>query len=283
MMAGSVPAPTVFQAAAGDDSLLDLHCLAFAGGSVQSFRPWGAFLPAAIALTGLELPGRGLRADDPPAPGLSPLLDELVARIAAGPPRPMALFGHSMGALLAFELARRLRHEGRPEPVALFVCGHAAPHIAANRSGTGDLHVLDDAALVRQLRAWGGTPPDLLDDPALLERILPPLRADLEICETYTLEDGPPLDIPIFAYAGEADETEPVDAVRAWGEHTRAAFRFTSFPGGHFFFLESARDAFLQQLASDLRLACSTLLAERVAPRRPAGKTPAHALKAGVA
>jgi medium-chain acyl-[acyl-carrier-protein] hydrolase len=293
MTAGSVPAPTVFQAAAGEDTLLDLHCLAFAGGSVQSFRPWGATLPAAVALTGLELPGRGLRADDPPAPGLSCLLDELVDRIAAAPPRPMALFGHSMGALIAFELARRLTQgsprESRTGPVALFVCGHAAPHLAATRRS--GLHALDDAALVRQLRAWGGTPPDLLDDPALLQRILPPLRADLEICETYALEGGAPLDIPIFAYAGEADETEPVDAVRAWGDHTRAAFRFTSFPGGHFFFFESARDAFLRQLASDLRLVCSMLLAERTAPRKPTGNTPAQAsaqtsaqaLKAGVA
>jgi medium-chain acyl-[acyl-carrier-protein] hydrolase len=277
--------PTVFQAAAGEDTLLDLHCLAFAGGSVQSFRPWGASLPAAVALTGLELPGRGLRAGDPPTRDLAGLLDELAARIASGPPRPMALFGHSMGALIAFELARRLtqgsprEHEARP--VALFVSGHAAPHLAAARR-TG-LHALDDAALVHQLRAWGGTPPDLLDDPAMLERILPPLRADLEICESYAPAPGPPLDIPIFAYAGEADETEPVDAVRAWGEHTRADFRFTAFPGGHFFFLEEAGEAFLARLAADLRFVCSALLAARTSPGETIEETPARALAAGVA
>ncbi|MBL6431976.1 MAG: AMP-binding protein [Alphaproteobacteria bacterium] len=182
----------------------------------------------------------------------------------------MALFGHSMGALIAFELTRRLTRAGRVGPVALFVW--VTPRRIWRQSGTV-------ACMPSTMRRWcascapGRNPPDPLD-PALLQRILPPLRADLEICETYALEDGArSTSRSCLCGRDRRDRTR-----RGGIGHGRAYARgvpLHRLPGGHFFFLESARDAFLQRLASDLRLVCSTLLAERAARaerfRRSAG------------
>jgi medium-chain acyl-[acyl-carrier-protein] hydrolase len=158
-------------------------------------------------------------------PALAPYLD-----------KPFAFFGHSLGALLAYELARFYRRHGGPQPVHLFVSGCRAPQIGEHEP---PLHVLPDREFVEQLRRLGGTPPEVLDNRELLEIILPFVRADFAVCETYRHAVGPPLKVPITAFGGSDDGmvTEPMLA--AWGQQTEAPFRLRLLPGAHFFLQES--------------------------------------------
>jgi medium-chain acyl-[acyl-carrier-protein] hydrolase len=161
---------------------------------------------------------------------------------------PFALFGHSMGALVCFELARELRRRGALGPLALFVAGRPAPQIIAPDQ---DLHRRPDAEFVEELRRLGGTPAEALQNADLMELVLEGLRADIELCETYSYTAEPPLDCPITAFAGEVDEIVRTRDVRRWREQTRGRFDLHALPGGHFF-VESSREALLATIAADL-------------------------------
>jgi surfactin synthase thioesterase subunit len=182
---------------------------------------------------------------------MGPLADALASELLAGGlPDRYALFGHSMGALIAFELARRLRDGGRPAPVALFVSAHRAPHVpdpvpeAAHRS--------DDAELVAHLRGLQGTPEEVLSNPELRAVVLPTIRADFAVCETYELEPSPPLDCPLVAYLPGDDDRITVEHARGWEQHTTGPFDLVRLRGGHFF-LESDPEELLADLAGRLR------------------------------
>jgi myxalamid-type polyketide synthase MxaE and MxaD/epothilone polyketide synthase D len=152
--------------------------------------------------------------------------------LAGLPDRGFALFGYSMGGLIAYELTRSLEARNGPRPFALMIAACRAPHLPDRRR---KLHRLPDAALRRALDRYAGTPPELLEDEELMELVLPRLRADFEVCETYAWRDAGPLATPIAVFGGEADRSVSKQDLDAWRRHTRAGFRLRRFPGGHFF------------------------------------------------
>jgi medium-chain acyl-[acyl-carrier-protein] hydrolase len=210
-----------------------LVCLHHAGGSPASFRPWVDDLPATIELLAVRLAGRDARLRERPATSVTeivgPLARALEPLLAE---HSLAIFGHSLGALLAFELARELRRQRLPNPKVLIVSGRNAP-------GTGrmlELHKLGDRELVSEVqRIYGGIPRQILDEPELLALTLPVLRADLTVNETHQFVDEPPLDFRLRAYGGIDDPHVGRAGLEAWATHTGASFACEQAQGDHFY------------------------------------------------
>ncbi len=209
-----------------------LICFPHAGGDATAYHAWAAALPAHIELAAVRLPGRGARLRDPAFTRLEPLLAVLRPALAPLSDKKLALFGHSLGGLLAFELARAWQAEGGPTIEHLFVSGSRAPMVPSPHA---PLHTQPDSVLRDYLSAQGGTPPELLAHAELMALMLPILRADLAIRENYTFAPGPMLTCPITALGGEADANNPAEALLPWQAHTSGAFRLRLWPGGHFY------------------------------------------------
>jgi medium-chain acyl-[acyl-carrier-protein] hydrolase len=224
-----------------------LVCFPYGGGSAAGFHGWGAWLPASFDAYAVQLPGRANRLREPPRRSLPGLVEELADVLAPALKRPTILFGHSMGALLAFEVARVLRRRGDPEPRALLLSGCRAAHVPARTRW----RELDDEDFVAVLATLGGTPAEVLENRELVELALPALRADLELAETYRHEPEPPLEVPIAAFAGTDDELATPEDVRGWCRHTEAGFSLDVFVGGHFF-LDDAGTAFRERVVRRL-------------------------------
>jgi len=226
-----------------------LICLPHAGAGTGVYRPWTSVLAPDITVIAPQLPGRDGLRDRPAFTRLTALVDWLASRVleplAAG---PYALFGHSVGALAAFELAREARRRGWPAPVRLFVSGRPAPD--AERVSRA-IHQLPDAEFRAEIAALGGTPAPVLAEPSLMDLLVPTLRADFAVAESYEWSAEAPLDIPITVFGGDADRHAPVPALERWRAHTTGACAVRVLPGGHFF-VTSARDAMLAHIARDL-------------------------------
>lgn len=229
-----------------------LMCLPYAGGSAAAFRGWERLLPPAVELFLVELPGRGMRIREEPLRAVDEIVEHLADAVGAELDAPFALFGHSMGALLAFELARSLRRRGSAGPLALAVSGFAAParHAASDRE---PLHRLPAASLRETLHRLQGTPREILESRSMMELLLPILRADLQVCETYVYRDEAPLDVPLLAFGGDADPEVPREALEAWALETSDVFRCRLLPGDHFF-VRTAAAEILRTLGEELAL-----------------------------
>lgn len=218
-------------AQARPDAGMRLVCLPYAGGGASAFWPWSEDLGPSVEVWSVQLPGRERRYAEPPltsmADAVPPIADALASRIQP----PFALFGHSMGGLLALETAQSLQRRGGPTPVRLFVSGTRAPQLPA----TGDAHILDDRQLERWLVTLGGLPKDLRADRQLLAMILPTVRADLELCGRYEHRPQPPLSCPIVTFAGADDALAPAEDMAGWAACTTGGFSLTVIPGDHFF------------------------------------------------
>jgi surfactin synthase thioesterase subunit len=225
-----------------------LFCLPYAGGGASIFRGWAGALGDAIGVCPVQLPGREARYREPAFTRLGPLVEALAGSFGPYLDRPFALFGHSLGALIAFELARRLRREGGPEPAHLIVSGCRAPRV---RHTGRPVHSLSDAAFREELRRLGGTPAELLDNDELMDLVLPTLRADFAVCETYAYAAGRPLDCPISALGGSRDDTVDRGDLEGWRAETTGRFRVRILPGNHFF-VQSARPLLLEELRRTL-------------------------------
>ncbi len=241
---------------------LRLVCFYHAGGSAAVFRPWAQLLAPLVEIVAVELPGHGARVYEPlfrSMDALVPAIADELAPLLAG--KDFAFFGHSMGALVSFEMARHLRRQSAPLPRWLFVSGRQAPQIPPQTA----FYRLADNDLVQALIGLEGTPPPVLQHAELLELFLPIIRADFMVCETYTYAPEPALPCPIVAYSGSDDHSVSQRHLELWREQTRASFDLQLFPGGHFY-LRAAQTALLQSLRSYL-----------LAEQRPAVPLPSDA------
>lgn len=228
---------------------LRLLCFPHAGGSAQAYMGWSAALPPGVELCVAQLPGRCQRFSEPPIERIEPLLDALEASLIPLLDVPFCFFGHSMGALLAFELARRLRRRSGPRPAHLFVSGRRAPRIPEEEEPPSS--GLGDAEFIELIRQTGGTPEIVLRTPELMHLMLPVFRADFGVAESWRYEPDEPLDVPITAFGGLEDPSTPRASLEAWTVETRREFSVQIFPGGHFF-IDSARDVLLARISATL-------------------------------
>jgi surfactin synthase thioesterase subunit len=225
---------------------VSLVCLPYAGGSAAVFREWSAELPPSIEPLAVEFPGRGARIGERPFRRVRDLAAAAAEALFSQWRRPYAMFGHSLGALVAFEMLRILERAGTP-PTHLFVSACRAPHL----SPTADpIHRLERSALRERLRAWGGIPEPALD-PDVFAIFEPGLRADLEAAETYQCTSVEDRQVPIAGFAGLDDPLAPLHAVAQWSQHTAAEFTMRALPGNHFFLRES-RTLLLDTIVSAL-------------------------------
>jgi medium-chain acyl-[acyl-carrier-protein] hydrolase len=240
-----VPAnPWIIRPRTNPRAALRLLCFPYAGGGGSVFRTWPDALPADIELWAVELPGRETRFKEQPFEQLSPLIAALTDAVGPQLQAPFAIYGHSLGALLGFRLAHELRLRSHRGPVHLFVSGRRAPQIPEPSPAC---HLPEPQFLAR-LRRLGGIPDAVLQEPELMAIFLPILRADFALSEATMAVPEDPLDCPITALGGLGDERATMDELDAWRVQTSAAFERETFPGGHFFIQQGARDAFLGSL-----------------------------------
>ncbi|WP_168711345.1 alpha/beta fold hydrolase [Streptomyces sp. RKND-216] len=211
---------------------LRLFCFPYAGGSARLFAGWEAAMPAHVRLHAVEPAGRGSRFREPPHDRIEALIQDLLPTLLAARDAPYALFGYSLGALVAFELARTMEQRFGCPPAHLCVGAFRAPHM--RRTAVPDYN-LPEEQFRERLRAFNGTPDAVLADDSLMELVIPILRADLAVADTYQHTAGRPLSCPITAFAGTGDEEVPVSAVAQWERHTSAAFTLKVLEGDHFF------------------------------------------------
>ena len=215
---------------------LKLFCFPFAGAGSSIFRQWSRFVSPEIMICPIQLPGRETRIGEPAFTEMNPLVDSVVAGLQNYLDGSFAFFGHSMGALIAFEVARRLQKEKLALPRLLIASGAPAPHIVRTLPVTYDLA---DDELVEALRKYQGTPDEVLKDRELLQIVLPIVRADFQLVETYVYEAAEPLLCPILTIRGSEDEHVPPEADDAWGLVTKARHSKLVLAGNHFFLLDS--------------------------------------------
>jgi medium-chain acyl-[acyl-carrier-protein] hydrolase len=221
----------------------------YAGASAAFYRSWSRELPSWIEVSPVELPGRGARVREKPVSRMSALVDECAAAITVGEEQRFAFFGHSLGAIIAFETAVRLQESHESTPVRLFVSAHRAPHLPLN---TGLSHHLSDDLFLKRVHGLGGLSDEVLAHPELMHIVLPALRADFTLYETYERNRLSLLHVPISAFGGTADSNVPDTSLRPWKDHTAQECEIRTFPGGHFF-LHSARSELLAEIARILR------------------------------
>ena len=230
-----------------DDAPVRLFCLPHAGGGALQFRPWHAALPT-VDVCPVELPGRGTRLRDDPLLDASSIARALVEEMGPLLDRPYVLFGQSMGAVVAFEVARTLRRDGGPTPALFVSASRNCPCVPDRRP---KVHALPDDEFTVALRRFGGTPEIVLDDPDMMELFRPVLRADFTVAETYRYVLEPPLDCDVCVYTGDGDDLVDDDGLAAWEREFTGRYQLRRFPGGHFF-VQKSRDAVLRALAEDI-------------------------------
>jgi len=240
--------PWIVKSVVKNQPRVKLFCLPFAGGSSVAYRDWGRRLPESVDVIAIEIPGRGQRMMEPLITHLPELVEQIARHIQHELDRPFALFGHSMGATLAFELSHFLNRHYNAAPVGLFLSGRSAPHLNDREE---PIHQLPEKAFWEKIKSFEGTPPEVLQHKELMELLLPIIRADFKMVETYQYENKPPLDIPITVFGGLEDVSTPREHLEAWQTYTTSSFTLRMFAGGHFF-LQKQSAAVLEQLVRDL-------------------------------
>ena len=237
------------QPQANPSAALRLFCFHYAGGSAALFQRWPSGLPPAVEISALQLPGRGNRLGEAPFTDLRRLTATLADLLQPRLDRPFAFFGYSMGGLLAYELARTLRQRELPLPAHLLIAARRAPQFAQPEP---HLSQLPDAQIVQTLRQAGNAiPQELAADQAILQLMLPTLRADFQLAEDYRYAEDTPLACPITVFGGTEDAHATAEQLAGWQQHTQQTFQLHQFAGGHFF-LHSAESALLQRVTQTL-------------------------------
>ncbi len=229
-------------------SRMRLFCFPYAGGTAAVFRNWPQYLPSDIEMCAIQYPGRGSRLAEPLGEDVVDVMNAIYDDLQPLLKKPFAFFGHSMGALVSFEFARRLQREEQPGPFQLFVSGCSAPHVKLFKEPTYDL---PEPEFIAELRRLQGTPGEVLDNAELMQLMMPIIRADFKASQTYKYDPGPPLECSIRAFGGLKDEMVPREKVEAWSEHTRGSFRAQMLPGDHFF-LNTSQSLLTRIIAQEL-------------------------------
>ena len=237
-----------FSVPSAEQAKIRLFCFPYAGGSSLVFRGWAKALAPSVAVCPAHLPGRERRLSEKPFTRAQSLVEAAAEAILPHLDRPFAFFGHSMGAIIGFELARYLRRHNLPQPVHLFISGRRAPQLNLTDKVT---YNLPDAEFAQELQRLNGTPREVLAHPELMQLMTPLLRADFEVCQTYRYTEEPALDCPISAFGGLHDRDVSGEMVRAWREQTGGSFRLWMIPGDHFF-VNTAPERILHILAQEL-------------------------------
>lgn len=240
----------------GADDTLVLFCLPYAGGSAAIYRAWGERMPDWIELVPLHMPGRGIRHSMRPMHRWPALLDLLVEDVQPYLRRPFAIFGHSMGALLGFELAHTLRERHGCVPIWLGISACKAPS-----RRTPEMHWLDcpEAELLAEVRSLNGMPDELLDNREFMDLVLPFLRADFHLCGSYVYRRRAPLACPMRVLGGTRDDDIAQDPrnLAAWAAETRGTCERHDIEAGHFF-INTHRETVIDRVVDDLAKAFRT-------------------------
>ncbi|SEC92127.1 Surfactin synthase thioesterase subunit [Streptomyces sp. 3213] len=215
-----------------------LACLPYAGGSASFFYPVSRALHPSVEVLAVQYPGRQTRLHEPMIDNIPEFADEIFAALRQLDDKPLALFGHSMGAVLAYEVALRMQDAGLPTPVRLFASGRRAP----SRYRDERVHAASDADVVAEIRALSGTDETLLGDPEVLAMILPAIRSDYTAIERYRHEPGRRLDCPVTVLTGDSDPRVSLDEAEDWARHTTGPSEVKVFRGGHFFLADRASE-----------------------------------------
>lgn len=214
---------------------LQLICFPHAGGAASTYAPLSRQLTGTFDVLSVQYPGRQDRRGEAPADGILDLAGRIADELGdAVHDRPYAFFGHSMGALVAYETTRILQSRSMPAPVRLFLSGRGAPGPMTNPHD--QLH--DDLAILSAVRTLGGTDASVLDDPELVEMVLPALRADYGALASYRWQPGAALNVPVTVLLGDSDPVVPVASVAGWARHTDEESETLVFSGGHFYLSE---------------------------------------------
>lgn len=244
-----------------DRAQLRLFCFHYAGGSSNTFRTWQQHMPDDIQIIGVELPGHGRRLSENCKTDLLELAENIAGELNEHLDIPFAFFGHSMGALLSFELTRLLRKFSLPMPQHLFLSAHKAPHLPRD---SDPIYNLPESEFVRRLYELNGTPKAVLENAELRELFLPLLRSDFQVCETYNFTESLPLETPITVFGGRHDNEISLESLRAWEKHTTGSFQLHVCEGDHFF-INNADESLLPKLVPQLNALVSKGEAQVVA------------------
>lgn len=239
---------------------LRLFCFPYAGRGASTFRDWVRDAPEWLDVCPIQLPGREGRWGEEPFSRLEPLIDVLCHELAPCFQRPFALFGCSMGAIIAFELARALARRDRT-PVHLFTAARRAP---GRPESCPPIHHLCDDEFIRQLGRYAGTPSEVLDSPEVISVYLPSIRADFALCERYVYRRGDVLQCPVTVFGGRTDPHVSLDDLADWRSVAASSFALQMFDGGHFF-VHSQGTTLLRAIASQLSGQAAMLEASTVA------------------
>ncbi len=237
---------------------LRLFCFTYAGGSCNFYCFWAKRFLGRIELWAFQPPGRGNRMKEKPIRRLDELVEVIVTSIDGFLDLPFVFFGHSLGSLIAFELTRRLRLRNARLPEHLFVSACSAPHLARKRKS---IHLLGDEELIECIRSYGGTPQEVIGDPEMLKLVLPLIRADFEVYETWNYCHETPLSVPITVFGGTEDEIATTD-LAAWREQTNVKFSKHMLPGGHFF-IHSAEKQLIDILQMEMSVYTADIKIDR--------------------
>ncbi len=240
--------PWIYIAKPNPQARLRLFCFHYAGGGVSAFRSWQGELPTDIELCAVQLPGRESRIMDPPFTHLSPLVETLTTIIRPYLNKPFVFFGHSMGALVSFELTRQLRLQQVQLPFHLFVSAHRAPQLP---NPNLPIHNLPENEFMKKLYKFNGTPQPVLESVELMQMMIPILRADLAVCETYVYRQEMPLSCAISVFGGLQDPAISRTQLEAWYTQTQKVFKLTMFEGDHFY-LRQQQEGLLRTILQDL-------------------------------
>jgi medium-chain acyl-[acyl-carrier-protein] hydrolase len=249
------PAPWFNSPQTGQPPRLRLFCFPYAGGSALIYRGWENYLPAGVSVWSAQLPGRGSRYKEPPYVSMPAVVSAVTQVIEPFLDLPFAFFGHSMGAMMSFEMAHAVSEKFHKQPKHVFVSGSGAPHLPRT---TTNIHDLPDDKFITRLKELNGTPPEVFENPELLLMMMRTLRADFEIAETYSLFSGPPLDCPITAFGGQDDSQVAKENLEVWKIQTSNSFNSWILPGDHFF-LHTSESIVLRILSQHIRTILTNL------------------------